>query len=237
MAAPAIGQRRRWAPHPAAKIDRAHPLSVSLIALGCGTVQWCDVTAKTPATLPSVTRADLPTPRGLGLGDRTADTNGAYQYVAPGVPSAMTLMAVVNCPTASPDDSGAITWGGDGPDVGVLLGVGAANSAGPNIYVLDRGVAHRTTSTPIAQTGWRTIAVSTTTGSTMTIYLDGLAVQTHTGGHGTGGVTNRTIRIGAETSSARCFDGQIAAWGAWDRILTAAEHAAIHADPFCAVNR
>jgi hypothetical protein len=146
----------------------------------------------------------------------------------------MTLMAVVNCTAASPDDSGAITWT-SGDNGGVLLGVGTSNNPGPNVYVLDRSVAHRTTSTALAQTGWRTIAVSTTTGSTMSIYLDGLVIQTHTGGHGANGATNPRIRIGAESSTTRCFDGQIAAWGAWNRILTAAEHAAIHADPFAAL--
>lgn len=233
MASPAIGRRPRWAPGLRAQIDPAHPLAAGLIAVGCGGVQWGDRCPKVPTVYPTVLRSIIPTPYGLGFGDRTADTDGGYVFPAPPVTESLTLVAVVNCTGATPDDSGAITWRND-DGFGVLLGVGAANSPGPNIYVLDRSVAHRTTSTPIAQTGWRTIAVSVTTGSTMTIYLDGLAVQTHTGGHGTG-ATNPTIRIGAETESARCFDGQIAAWGVWNRVLTAGDHAVIHTDPFCMI--
>lgn len=233
MASPAIGRRARWAPGLRAQIDQAHPLAVGLGAIGCGAVQWGDQCTKLPAAFPSVRRATITTPNGLGLGDRTADNNGFYDFsMVSTVPASLTLMAVVNCTGATPDDSGAITWGGNGPDTGVLLGVGTANAAGPNIYVLDRGVAHRTTSTAIAQTGWRTIAVSTTTGSTMTIYLDGRVVQTHTGGHAIGA---GTVRIGAESTTIRCFDGQIAAWGAWSRILSAAEHAAVFTDPFCMI--
>jgi hypothetical protein len=231
--AAAVGRRRRrrWAPPRSAEVDWGHPLAVGLIAIGAGATQWSDRVPKFPTTNPSVIRSRIATPQGPGFGDRGADTDGPYTYAAPAVPATLTLMAVVNCLGANPDDSGAVAWITDGA-VGVLLGVGAANTPGPNVYVLDRGVGHQTTSTPIAQTGWRTIAVSTTTGSTMSIYLDGRLIQTRTGGHGTGASDTPRVCVGAESASGRCFDGQIGTWGVWNRVLNAGEHIALHVDPF-----
>lgn len=225
----------RRAPGPQARVNWLHPLAQGLVAVGCGRRQWSDRATRTTTAVPSVLRTPIETPFGPGLGDRTADNDGGYDFTTKlPIPGRLTLAVVVRCTAASPDGSGAILWT-NSDSQGVLLGVGAANAAGPNLYALDQFVAHHTTSAAIAQTGWRHIAVTTVNGSgTMLLYRDALQVSSQTGGHTTNAGLPSVIRIGSGAPGAiRAFDGQISAWAAWNRILSAGELAAHYQDPFC----
>lgn len=223
----------RRAPGPQARVDWSHPLAQGLVAVGCGSRQWSDLATRTPTAAPTALRAPISTPFGPGLGDRTADNDGGYDFTTTlPVPGRVTLAAVVRCTAASPDDSAAITWT-NADDKGLMLGVGTDNNPGPNLYVLDRQVAHHTTSAVVAQTGWRHIAVTSVNGGgTMLLYLDALQVSSQAGWHDANPALPSVIRIGAEAAT-RAFDGEIGAWAAWNRILSAGELAAHYQDPFC----
>ncbi len=233
MAAPIIGRRPRWAPGPSARLNQSHPLATGLVGLGIGPRR---LDRKVTPTAPTVARAVEPTPYGMGLGSRAADTDGFYGFSTSlaTTPQRMTLAAFVNVPNTTgngPAAGGAICLGPAAN--GLLLGVGGQNSPGPNLYCLDSGVAHHVTTTVVAGTGWRCIAVSANSGGgagSMLIHLDALMVSSQSANHAMN--ASPIIRIGAESSSGRGFEGQIGPWAAWSRVLSGPEIAAFYADPF-----
>jgi len=83
------------------------------------------------------------------------------------------------------------------------------------------------------------ITVSTADGNvrtTPTFYIDGVQPATvGSAGTGTGSATgtSQPVRLGRRPTSPLQMDGDVSAVMIWSRALSEAEHAALHADPFC----
>jgi hypothetical protein len=221
MAAPAIGQRKRWAPPATARIDWSHPLAQGLVALSIPGVSLREIALDAPLGANTIGKpVVIASPQGLAGNFSSGSSAISYVRPKPQAPP-ITVMGIGITQTAFQ----ILAWAGPN------RGFGIAPKAGTLRCTLG-AIADYDLATSLLVLGQWQMSAGTIDANAGTVsgWVDGTRVGTTTAG--TMATTGSDVfNVGMLDSGTQATTGiSYAAW--WSRALTAPEHASLYLDPF-----
>lgn len=224
MAAPAIGLRPRFAPNPAtARVDWSHPLAQGLMFYALGGIDLVTRAALSPqpaASTASPTRSGPAVGGGIIAGSTLPSTT---------FPTARCSMFAVASYGAGTGYESTVAFHGSSTGAGLLF-----DRSNGRLTYLNRAIAVHDLATGLSRNTVYTIG-STCAGNGGTIvgYIDGNRQSTATLGTMNPVTTGSYWLLATDNGNLAAADSRLTCGGIWNRVLSDAEMAQVHADPFC----